>query len=67
MIDFKFSSIREFLHFRMTESEDRYIDEDYWNALVDFCLKHKHETIDFICNIATDEELYWFDLAILIA
>ncbi|MCI6450349.1 MAG: hypothetical protein MSA18_07565 [Succinivibrio sp.] len=51
----------------MTEPEEHYIDDDYWNVLVDFCLKHKDETIDFICNIATDEELYWFDLASLIA
>ena len=36
MIDFKFSSIREFLHFRMTEPEEHYIDDDYWNELVDF-------------------------------
>ena len=39
MVNLKFSSIREALHFRMTVSEDHYFDVEYFEVLLDLCLK----------------------------
>ena len=37
MVNLKFSSIREALHFRMTVSEDHFFVEEYWDAAADCC------------------------------
>ncbi|MCI7772521.1 MAG: hypothetical protein SPF26_01025 [Succinivibrio sp.] len=61
MTDLKFSSIREALHFRMTVSEDHYFDVEYFDVLLDLCLKDFKSTMDFVSNEITDEELYYFN------
>ena len=50
MTDLKFSSIREALHFRMTVSEDHYFDVEYFDVLLDLCIKDFMSTIDFVSN-----------------
>ena len=55
----KFSSLSQAAQFRITECEENYYIEDYWNAAVEIFTKNIDATIAFFKNDCTDEELFW--------
>lgn len=55
----KFDNLKEAIQFRINESEDEYWIEDYWKAEIEIFTENISETIDFILNSCSDEELFW--------
>jgi hypothetical protein len=55
----EFLTMKEATQFRITEREDTYWIEDYWQKAINIFTANILETIDFILNECSDEEFYW--------
>ncbi len=54
-----FETMKQAVQFRITEDEDTYWIDDYWNAAIEIFTKNIDETIKYFKYECTDEELYW--------
>ncbi len=55
----KFETMKQAVQFRITEDEDTYWIDNYWDAAVEIFTKNIDETIKYFKYSCTDEELYW--------
>ena len=55
----KFDTIKEAAHFRVVESEENYMVEDYWKTTIKLFTTDVNATIMFLQNDCADEELYF--------
>lgn len=55
----KFNTLKEVVQFRITESEDNYWIEDYWQTATEMFVRDINASIEFIQKDCVDEEFYW--------
>ena len=55
----KFETMKQALQFRITEDEDTYWIDDYWDAAVAIFTENIENTIKYFKYECTDEEFYW--------
>ncbi len=55
----KFETMKQAIQFRITEDENTYWDDDYWDAAIEIFTKNIDETIRYFKSECTDEEFFW--------
>ncbi len=55
----KFETMKQAIQFRITEDENTYWIDDYWDAVVEIFTENIENTIKYFKYKCTDEELYW--------
>ena len=55
----EFKSLRECIHFRMTANPDQYYNETFWNTEILLFCSQPEDSLSFITDVCTDEELWW--------
>ena len=55
----EFKSLQECIHFRMTANPEQYYDETLWNTEILMFCSQPEDSLSFITNVCTDEELWW--------
>lgn len=55
----KFNTLKDAARFRISENEDNYWIEDYWEAAVETAVRNIDTTIEFFSTECSDEEFFW--------
>lgn len=55
----KFNSLRDYIHYRITESEEKYYYVTLWEEEVKLFCEDLQASMQFVRTEATDEEMYW--------